>query len=61
MAVGANCTITYSFSANVSALGAYAADTVISFTNATGARPNVLIHMDATSADPDKIFFNGLD
>ncbi len=61
LAVSANCTITYSFSANVSALGAHAADTVISFTNATGVRPNVLIHMDATSADPDKIFFNGLD
>ena len=61
LAVGASCTIDYTFSASVSRLGPHAADTVISFTNNTGVRPNVLIHMDATSVDPDRIFFNGFD
>lgn len=61
LAVGASCTITYTFSASVAKLGLQSADTVLSFTNNTGVRPSIAIHLDAFSDDPDKIFFNGFD
>lgn len=61
LATDASCTITYRFNASVAKLGAQSADTVISFTNTTGVRPSVAIHLDAFSEDLDRIFHDGFD
>lgn len=61
LAVGDSCTITYAFNASATRLGLQSADTVLSFTNATGVRPSIAIHLDAFSDDPERIFHNGFD
>jgi len=61
LAVGASCQFTYRFQPAASQLGVRSETTILSFTNSTGVRPNVVVTLTGTGYDVDRIFNDGFD
>ena len=59
--VGDSCQIDYRFHPGGDSLGPNATQTILSFTNATGVRPNITISLTGTGYDFDRIFASGFD
>lgn len=59
--VNDSCQIAYRFQPGGNSLGPNATQTILSFTNATGVRPNVTISLTGTGYDFDRIFASGFD
>ncbi len=59
--VGESCRITYRFHPGPGTIGQRATQTILSFTNATGVRPNITISLTGIGYDFDRIFASGFD